>query len=87
MNSEIKIMQNKQNLEHIAKKVEFIKKELLEEMRSYGILPETAEKIFSGKKIINCFKCHTPNMYPIDFHFGNDLKYYKCENCGETYVE
>lgn len=71
--------QNEFNLENITKKIFILKSELLDEMKSYGILSYVAEKILMGIEVINCSKCNSPNMYC--FYFEEDIKYYKCANC------
>ena len=83
----IKEESNRNNLENITKKVSIMKDALYEEMKSYGITPSVAERIFIGEEIILCFNCGTPNMYNTLHVTSRNKRVYKCDKCNEIYFK
>jgi len=87
INAKQRLFQNRQNLEHIIKKIKVLKTEIEKEGSFYGITDKVMKKIFNNEEVIVCYNCKTPNMYKTNHNICPDSKVYQCDKCKATFIE
>ena len=74
----------------IDKKVSNIKAELLDlgnKCEELGMTEISIQKFLVGEDVMDCPYCNTFNMYFLTNNRKQQFDMYKCDNCGNTYMQ
>jgi len=56
--------------------------------KKLGVGEKAIDKLLSGHEIIECYQCHTPNMYDVHTQDGKGgWTIYECGECGKNHME